>query len=168
MKKLVAYYSRAGQNHTPNGLQVLEKGNTEVVAEMIAKHIDCDVFKIDLITPYSDDYKECVGQAIDDWKGGVRPAIHEFKFDIKDYDVVYLGYPNYCGTMPMPVWTFLESQDLEGMHIRPFCTHEGSGLANSIEDLNKLCPNSIIEEPFDVKGSETNNAENKVVEWLNK
>ena len=168
MKTLVAYFSRAGQNHTPNGLQFLEKGNTEIVAEIIAKHTGCDVFKIDMITPYSEDYKECVGQAVADWKGGVRPVIHEFTLDINKYDTIYVGYPNYCGTMPMPVWTFLESQDLKDKHIYPFCTHEGSGPANSMQDLKTLCPNSIIEEPFDLKGSTVKESEDKIVAWLNK
>lgn len=71
---------------------------------------------------------------------GARPELREYPDSLEPYDTVYLGYPNYWGTMPMPVFTFLEHFDFSGKTIRPFCTHEGSGLGHSVEDIRRLCP----------------------------
>ena len=79
--------------------------------------------------PYSDDYRTCVAQARADWQQSVRPELLGLPKDLSGYDRIYLGYPNYCGTMPMAVYTFLEHYDFTGKLICPFCTHEGSGLS---------------------------------------
>ena len=86
--------------------------------------------------------------------------------DISAYDVVYLGYPNWCGTMPMPVWTFLDAHDWTGKVICPFCTNEGSGLANSTADLEKLAPAADRKPGLSIKGSQVQNAKADIEAWI--
>jgi quercetin dioxygenase-like cupin family protein len=95
-----------------------------------------------------------------------RPELTNSVFDMDSYDIVFLGYPNWWGTMPMAVYTFLESYDFSGKTIIPFCTHGGSGLGHSVEDIRKLCPKAEVENPIAFYGSSVSNANAKVEEWI--
>lgn len=105
---------------------------------MIADMTGADLFKIEQKIPYAADYNTCIAQAKEDKQTGKRPEILNLPQDIDQYDEIYLGYPNYWGTMPMAVYTFLESYDFTGKKIHPFCTHEGSGLSNTESDIKKV------------------------------
>jgi len=164
-KVLVAFFSRTGENFFPGGLKVIEKGNTHIAAEMIAELVDADIFEIKAAKAYSDDYKECVARAKQEWDDDARPELVE-DIDISAYDVIYLGYPNWCGTMPMPVWTFLDKHDWTGKTICPFCTNEGSGLANSLADLEKLAPEADRKAGLSIKGSKVQEAQTSIEEWI--
>lgn len=166
MKTLIAYYSRNGENYFGGVLKKISIGNTEVVAKLIQEETDGDLFHIEQIQPYSDDYNTCIKQAEDDKKRNARPELKTNLESIEDYDVIYLGYPNYWGTVPMAVLTFLESQDLTGKTIKPFCTHEGSGLGRSVDDLRKLFPNVTIQDGLAIQGSQASNASSKIKGWV--
>ncbi len=86
-------------------------------------------------------------------------------FGMEQYDTIYLGYPIYCGTMPMALFTLLEGVDTAGKTIRPFCTHEGSGMARSADDIQKLCPGAKIEKSLAILGREVKNAQAAVAAW---
>ena len=86
--------------------------------------------------------------------------------DISGYDVIFVGYPNWCGTMPMPVWTFLENHDFTGKIVCPFCTNEGSGLANSVKDIEKLIPNADIKNGLAIKGSQVQDTMPEIKAWV--
>lgn len=101
MKKLVAYYSRADENYFGGTKKYIEVGNTEKAAKMIADMIGADLYKIKQIHPYSADYDTCVKEAKDDLRKNVRPELKNMLESIDEYDEIYLGYPNYWGTMPM-------------------------------------------------------------------
>jgi len=88
--------------------------------------------------------------------------------DIASYDVIYLGYPNRWGTMPMAIFTFLESYDFSGKTIVPYCTHEGSGLGSSKRDIKKLCPTAKVMSGLTIKGSNVGRADNELANWLKK
>ena len=130
-KILVAFFSRAGENYAVGHI---EKGNTHIIAEMIAAETDGDLFHIEPVTPYPDDYTECTEVAKQELNVKARPAI---KGDIKveDYDIIFIGYPNWWGDMPMPVYTFIEKHSWQGKTVIPFCTHEGSGLSGTENKL---------------------------------
>jgi flavodoxin len=85
---------------------------------------------------------------------------------LASYDVILLGYPNWWGSMPMPVFTFLEEYDFSRKTIAPFCTHEGSGLGHSVMDIKKLCPQSTVLEGLAVRGGDVKNAQDEVTGWL--
>lgn len=82
--------------------------------------------------------------------------------------MIFVGYPNWWGTMPMAVFTFLEEYNLSGKTIIPFCTHEGSGLGRSVTDIKKLCPQSTIEDGLAIRGKNVKNAKEDLSEWLRK
>ena len=164
-KVLVAFFSRAGENFFPGGMKVIEKGNTKVAAEMLAELTNADLFEIQSVEGYSEVYKECVVKAKAEYDNNARPELKE-DIDISGYDVIFVGYPNWCGTMPMPVWTFLENHDFTGKVLCPFCTNEGSGLANSIADIEKLVPTADRKEGLSIKGSLVQDAKPELEAWL--
>lgn len=164
-KTLVVFFSRAGENFFPGGPRFIEKGNTHIAAEMVAEVAGADVFELKAANAYSDVYRECAARAKQEFDEDARPELVE-DIDISAYDVIYLGYPNWCGTMPMPVWTFLDNHDWTGKVVCPFCTNEGSGLANSTADLKKLAGNADIKEGLSIKGSQVQDAKDIICQWI--
>ena len=104
-------------------------------------------------------------KAKQEYDTNARPILAE-DIDISSYDVIYLGYPNWCGTMPMPVWTFLGNHDFTGKMVCPFCTHEGGGLTNSISDIRKLVPAAEVKSGLAIKGSQVQDAKEIIKEWI--
>lgn len=152
-KILIAYYSRRGENYVNGNIVNLPIGNTEVVAQKIEKLTDGDMFRIDTIKNYPTDYNECTRIAKSELQKDVRPRLVDKVDDMELYDTVFLGYPNWWGTMPMAVHTFLESYDFAGKTIIPFCTHEGSGMGQSVSDIRRLCPSATVYEGVPIRGS---------------
>ena len=167
MAKLVAFYSRAGENYFGGNYRKIAVGNTEKAAKMIAESADADIFKIEEETPYSDDYRKCVAQARADLQNNVRPKLKALPDSIDGYDEIYLGYPNYCGTMPMAVYTFLEHFDFTGKTIYPFCTHEGSGLSHTEQDIMKAAKGAAVKKGLAIHGSHVDGAKPSIENWLN-
>ena len=108
MAQLIIYFSRAGGNYVNGTIKDLPVGNTEIAAKMIREITGADIFKIEPVTMYPADYNECIEQAKDDQRRDARPELKEYPDNLEGYDTIYLGYPNYWGTMPMAVFTFLE------------------------------------------------------------
>ncbi|MGN0272209.1 MAG: flavodoxin, partial [Lachnospiraceae bacterium] len=133
---------------------------------IIEKLTDAKIFKIEQMQPYSKDYNECIAQAQADQKRDARPELKNYPETLEDYDTIYLGFPNYWGTMPMAVFTFLEHFDFSGKRIRPFCTHEGSGLGNSIKDIQRLCPDAKIEKGLAIHGGSVERSERDIERWI--
>ena len=165
MAALVVYYSRKGENHMPGGIQVLEKGNTEYAAEHIAKALGADIFEIDTAVPYAADYRACCGQAVAEKKANARPEIKGYVEDISAYDTIFVCFPCWCGTAPMCVFTFLEHYDLTGKRIAPLCTNEGSGLANSEQDLAESCKGATILSGLSVRGHQCKDSYDVIAAW---
>ena len=162
---LVVYYSRKGENHMPGGVQVLEKGNTEYAAEFIAKALDADLFEIDTVKPYAENYKACCGEAFAEFKAQARPEIRGYVEDVSGYDTVFVCFPCWCGTAPMCVYTFLEHYDLAGKKIVPLCTNEGSGMANSEADIARSCPGATVVSGLSVRGHQAKDSEEAITAW---
>ena len=166
MTKLVAFYSRANENYFGGNLEYIEVGNTETIAKMIAQLTGADLFKIEQKIPYAKDYRTCIAQAKKDLIDNARPEILDMPSNLEQYDEIYLGYPNYWGTMPMAVYTFLESFNFQGKIIHPFCTHEGSGLSSTIDDIRKMVDGATVTAGLSIKGSEVNESKSIVEEWI--
>ena len=164
-KSLVAFFSHTGENYFPDGMRYINKGNTHIAAEILAELLDADLFEIKSAEGYSDVYKECVAQAVAEYKSNARPTLAE-NIDISGYEVIYLGYPNWCGSMPMPVWTFLEGHDFDGKVVCPFCTNEGSGLANSVSHIEKLISGAEIKPGLSLRGSKVQGSKADFENWL--
>src|SRR5574344_204360 len=168
MKSLVVYFSRTGENYTRNGIKNLVKGNTEVVAEYIRDITNSDMFKIVPNTKYPYNYNECTNIAKIELNNNVRPELTNYLDSIDEYDIIYLGYPNWWGTYPMPVATFLDHYDFSNKIIKPFCTNEGSGIGKSELDLKKTLPKSTIAKGLSIIGSDAINSKQLIIDWLKK
>lgn len=164
---LILYFSRAGNNYSSDGIKNIEIGNTEVIANYIKEFTDADMFKIEPLKEYPLDYMECTELAKEELNNNIRPKLKEYLNNIDDYDIIYLGFPNWWNTLPMAVWTQLEKLDFEGKIIKPFVTHEGSGFGRSEKDIKKLCNGAEIRKGLSIQGSLVDDSKDKVKTWLN-
>ncbi|WP_319579670.1 flavodoxin [uncultured Methanospirillum sp.] len=165
---LIAYFSRSGNNYVNGQIVNLIKGNTEVIADMIRDITKADLFYILSAAAYPSDYMETTEIAKRELHDNARPKLTDSLSTAAPYDIIFLGYPNWWGTMPMPVCTFLESCDFSGKTIVPFCTHEGSGLGRSVSDIKKICPESIVLDGIAIRGGEVTNAQDTVIKFVRK
>lgn len=165
-KVLVAYFSRADENYN---VGYIEKGNTQIVAEMIASELGADTFRIVTVKPYPKAYTPCIEQAKSELQSNARP---EIKGDAKveDYDVIFLGYPNWWGEPPMAVFTFIGKHDWKGKTVVPFCTHEGSGLGRTVSSLKEACNGASFLDGLAVRGTDAQQSQGsvkgRVASWL--
>ena len=166
MKKLVVFYSRAGENYFGGQFRSVAVGNTERVANLIAEATGAPLFKLRQRHPYSDDYRTCVQQVLADRKAAARPELEALPDSLEGCDEIYLGYPNYCGDLPMAVYTFLEAFDWTGKTIHPFCTHEGSGLSGTEQKIAGICKGARVTEGLAIRGSDADDAAGPVQAWL--
>lgn len=166
-KILIAYFSREGENY---GVGTIEKGNTCIVAEMIAENNGGTLFEIERTTPYPASYDECTDEAKQEQHDNARPELTATVDDFEDYDIIFLGYPNWWGDMPMPVYTFLESYDFSEKTIIPFCTHAGSGLSSTVTSIQSECPDAAVTDGFSIEGKtaqkDRDTTSAAVEEWL--
>ncbi|WP_106626981.1 flavodoxin [Selenomonas massiliensis] len=166
---LVVYFSRADEN--TGGVGYIEKGNTKILAEMIAERTHGDLFEIKTVKPYPKEYRPATEAAKQEKEENARPEIVGELPDLSKYDVVFLGYPIWWSDMPMPVYTFLDRENFAGKIILPFCTHEGSGLSGtqrSIADVTK----ADVREGFALQGhiaqKSPEEARTALYEWMSK
>ena len=164
-KRLIAYYSRKGENYVSGQIVDLEKGNTAIVAEKIQALTGYDLFEIDTVESYPVDYHETTRVAKRELRAQARPALTATVNGMEEYDVIYLGYPNWWSTFPMAVSTFLESYDFSGKTILPFCTHEGSGMGGE-RDIHKLCPTAQVGKGLAIVGSRVKEADASIKAWI--
>ena len=166
MAILIAYYSRAGENYFGGAYRRVAQGSTEKVAKTLSELTGGTLLKIEQARPYSEDYQTCIAQAKRDLQANARPEVPNLPDSLDGYDEIYLGYPNYWGTMPMAVYTFLEKYDLSGKTIRPFCTHEGSGLSGTVERIRKICRGANVMDGLALNGTAVQNRPKQVKRQL--
>ena len=124
------------------------------------------MFQIEPLQAYSKDYNECIAEAQADQRRNARPELKRYPESLENYETIYLGFPNYWNTMPMAVFTFLEHFDFNGKTIRPFCTHEGSGMGRSEADIRRLCPGAKITSGLPIHGAKVEQAQDEIKRWL--
>ena len=130
--------------------------------------MSAESFEIQTIKPYPTDYSTVVDQAKRELKVDYRPELKGKLKNIKQYDVIFIGYPIWWSTYPQAVKEFLSQYDCSGKTIIPFCTHEGSELGRSVADLKKLCPKSTILEGLAIRGSAAHHSDDRIELWLKK
>lgn len=151
-KSLVVYFSWSG--------------NTENVAKSIQSQTDADIFEIVPATPYSDDYDTVVDLAQEEQKNNARPAISGNIENMEQYDVIYVGFPNWWGDMPMILYTFFDTYDLSGKTIALFCTSGGSGLSGTVNKVKSLEPDAAVTEGLHISSGSSSNPDDAVSQWL--
>ena len=166
-KTLIAFFSRADENYFGGAMRYVKVGNTEIIANLIKEQMaEADCFKIEMKDPYSPVYMTCIEEAKKDLRANARPGLVSYPDNIDEYDNVILGFPNYWGTMPMAVFTFLERYDFSGKTIFPLCTNEGSGMGHSEKDIKKAAPGASVKKGLPITGSNAANAGEAVKKWL--
>ena len=167
-KSLVVYFSRTGEQ---DKVGVIEKGNTKIVAEMIAEKVGADTFEI---VPKNDTYPMTFDALCDvakeEQNNNARPEIKDTVKDFDSYDTIYLGYPIWWADLPMICYTFLESYDFNGKTIVPFCTHEGSADANTQKKIQTAVPKASVKEVLAIRGQDAqkdkDSVKKQIEDWL--
>jgi flavodoxin len=153
-KTLVAYFSWSG--------------NTRTIAQTILGKTRADIFEIQTVTPYSTNYSEVLTQAQNERNGNARLPLSTHVADMAQYEVIFIGYPIWHGSIPMAVVTFLEEYDFTGKTIVPFCSSASSGPGSTRSAIANLAPNSQITEILSVYSSGGNSLSNDISAWLQK
>ena len=167
-KILVAYFSRTGDNYE---VGVIQKGNTAIMAEMIAEKTGADLFEIKPVNPYPEDYKECTEVAKTEKDNNVRPEIATKIENLQQYDTIFLGYPVWWSAPPMIIYTFLESYGFNGKTIIPFCTSAGEYMTGKEIEIPQIAKGSMIGQGLGIRGKECqenpDSVKGKVNYWIN-
>ena len=164
-KSIIIYFSRADENYFGGSLKYIDKGNTEIVAENIKDITGADIFKVEPLVEYSKNYMECIEEAKVRTRNKVAP-IKENVPDLSSYEVIYVGSPVYWGGMPEELFTALKGLDYSGKIIRPFVTHEGSGLSSIPNQLRDICNGAVVTSGLAITGSQVKESRSKVEEWV--
>ncbi len=151
-KMLVAYLSRSG--------------NTRVIAGTLHRLLGAELFEIRPATPYPEDYEQNVAQAAQERDRGYEPSLASEVADFASFDEIFLGFPVWGETTPPPIRSFLKSHDWKGKVIRPFITHGGYGVGESLSVLTRHTPGAKIEKPFVVEADQERRTLNQVKDWL--
>jgi flavodoxin len=141
-KILVAYFSWSG--------------NAKALAGQIAQETGGDLFEIRTVRTYPDTYNECTTAAKQEQDSNARPALSGSVANMAQYNTVFLCYPNWWGTLPMGVFTFLEAYDFSGKTLYPLITHGGSRFGRSLDDIKKLCPRVVLGDGLDISAFDSN------------
>lgn len=168
MSILIAYFSKDGGNSVDGVTKNLEKGNTEIVAEKIARLTGGELYPLIPVEPYSSNYLVTSARAKKEADEGAFPAIANLKKSIDEYDVIYLGFPNWYRSYPRIIATFLKSYDFTGKVIKPFCTNEEGAFGIGELELRATLKTATLKEGFAVKGSEADECDLELSAWVNK
>lgn len=164
-KNLVIYYSRKGNNYVNGSIRSLKKGNTEIVAEFIADAVGADLFEIETVRTYNEDYMVCIEEAKEDMRENARPELKKYLDSVEQYDNIVVAGPCWWGTYPYAIFTQLEKLDFSGKKVFPVMTHEGSGLAGSAQALKKYCKGAVVGNGLAVHGADAANSRSAVEKW---
>ena len=165
-KTLIAFYSRRGENWVDGGVRFLPKGNNELIVEKIKALLpEADVFQIDTVKKYADDYMVCIEEAKQELRAKARPAIKD-DIDISRYDTIYIGWPCWWGTLPMCMFTFIEKHDWTGKTVIPFTTHEGSGFGNGLRDLKAAVKGATVTKGLALRGTAARSSDAQIERFV--
>ena len=144
-----------------------KSGNTETVANYIHEEIGGDIVKLETVQTYPEDYDELVDYAREEQRDNARLELETAIENIEQYDTIFLGYPNWWGDMPMPIYSFLDQYDLSNKTIAPFITHGGSGLSGTSANIANEEPDAVVTEGLAINGDAVDDCQDEVNEWLN-
>lgn len=177
---LIAYFSRVGNTDFPDGVDAITSasllvkdgelyGNTQYIATLIQQQTDGELFLIQTEERYPADYDETDRQGQQENRDRVRPALASHVENMDEYDVIFLGFPNWYYDMPMAVYSFLEEYDLAGKTIVPFVTSGGSGFSNSIAEIQNIQPDAeVLTDGYKVSHSRVDDVTSEdIAEWIN-
>lgn len=145
---------------------VVKPGNTAKMAQWIQEYVGGDLFSIVVTELYPDNYDECLDRAADEKAENARPELAEHLDNMDDYDVIFLGFPNWWYTAPMAVFTFIEEYDLSGKTVIPFCTHGGYGAGSSYSTIREASHAAESPDGLALNAEEVLSEADIVAAWL--
>lgn len=174
---LVAYFSYAENADLPDGVDAsatasiqiwndVLTGNTGVVANMIAESTGAELFSIQTVEKYPASYDETIDPGQQERNADARPELTALPENLDAYDVIFLGFPNWWGDMPMAMYSFLDQVDLSGKTIVPFVTSGGSGFSSTVSAIEGLEPGATVQEGLSLRDSSVTDAQDQINEWL--
>ncbi|MGN0266437.1 MAG: cyclophilin-like fold protein [Lachnospiraceae bacterium] len=173
IQSALSHYDSVGDTADYSGVDatssasVLPPGNTAQMAEWIQQRVGGDLFSIVAAEPYPSDYDACMDRAADEKAENARPELAEHIDNMDDYDIVFLGFPNWWYTAPMAVFSFIEEYDFSGKTVIPFCAHGTGGLAASVRDITEALPDSVeILEPIGIFRGDMDTAQTEIDNWI--
>lgn len=141
-------------------------GNMQYMAMTIQEAIGGELFRIEIKEKYPLEHETLVNQAKEEQNEEVRPELATHIENVEQYDIIFLGYPNWWGDMPQPLYTFLEEYDFSGKTIIPFNSHGGSGFSNTIEEIKKLQPNATVKDDgLSISRNDVADSEQEITDW---
>lgn len=141
-------------------------GNMQYMAMTIQEAIGGELFRIETTEEYPLEHETLVNQAKEEQNEEVRPELATHIENVEQYDIIFLGYPNWWGDMPQPLYTFLEEYDFSGKTIIPFNSHGGSGFSNTIEEIKKLQPNATVKDDgLSISRNDVADSEQEITDW---
>jgi flavodoxin len=143
-------------------------GNTRAIAKQIHSKAGGDLVELELVKPYSRDYNTCLDEAKRDQEAEARPELKTRIANMEQYGTVFIGYPNWWATIPMPIATLLEQYDFSGKTLIPFASHGGGRLGQSVTDIAKLAPKANIREALSVHYGGGSSLAKDIDDWLGK
>lgn len=164
-KNLVIYYSRDGQNYVNGSVKNLPVGNCALTAGYIQEANGADLFRIETVEDYPEDYYEAIDIAQDELRKKARPALKNELDNIDDYEDIYIVGPCWWGTWPMAMFTQLEKLDFNGKTVHPLMSHEGSGMGHSVQDLKKILKGAQFAPSLAVHGADTKAMKTQIEQW---
>lgn len=165
MKNLIIYYSRRGQNYVNGTIKNLEKGNAELIAGFIKDAVDADIFEVDTVKPYSEDYTACTKEAKAELRAKARPELKKYLKDISEYENIFIVGPNWWGVYPMALYTQLEKLDFKNKTVHYVVTHEGSGLGGVPKTIKNSCRGATVGSALEVRGGNAPSSRSQVENW---
>lgn len=172
---LIAYFSVmetdgadtvAGASRVAVNGEVL--GNNEYIAQVIQRETGGDLFAIKTVQEYPTTHNPLLEFAYNEKADNARPELATQIENLDNYNVIFLGYPNWNADLPMPLYTFLEEYDFSGKTIIPFTTHGGSGFSKTIQTISELQPGAtVISDGLSISRNSVSGTESDVVAWVN-
>ena len=164
-RDLVIYYSRRGQNYVDGNIVNLNIGNTEKCVDAIRKIVRADLFRVETVKPYPEDYKACTEVAKAELEEDARPELKEYLEDISGYENIFICGPCWWGTFPRAIFSQLERLDWNGKRVLPLMTHEGSGLGDCEADLKRICKGAKFGQGLAIQGKDAARLAKVIAAW---
>lgn len=171
-KVLIAYFSHGGENLVDDQIVDLgENGNTKIAASLLQKALEekgirANLFEIEPLIPYDRSYEGTLARSRQEYEDGAAPLINDGPNGYEAYEVIFLGYPNWWGTLPAPIVSFLRDHDVNGKTLIPFVTHGGQRFLYSLEAIKKEAPTATIENGFAIAAPYMNAAPSVIADWI--
>ena len=163
-KNLIVYFSHAGENYSGGKTIYLSVGNTKRVAEILKEQTGCQTWELETVTPYPAGYQALSELAQKEQRNASRPRLSAYPRSLEGYEGIFLGYPIWWGTMPRIINTFLDTYDLSGKTVLPFCTSGSSGITQSVTDIRTAEPDADVRDGLRASGANDSSIENWIAD----